>query len=427
MRRDERQDQEEATKFEIPEIDLIMVDLYPFEETVRSGADEKDIIEKIDIGGVSLIRAAAKNYKDTLIVAQKEDYQNLVQILRSGNGETQLEQRKEFASSAFNLTSHYDGLIFQYFDQGKNTSFKQSFKDKKTLRYGENPHQQGMFFGKLDEVFEQLHGKEISYNNLVDADAALNLVREFSEPTFAVIKHTNPCGLASRKTLKEAWTDALAGDPVSAFGGVIACNREMDEETAMEMDKLFFEILIVPGYSSKSLEILKSKKNRILLVDKGADLGKYQFKSILNGVIFQDKDLVTEEKGMLKNVTKEQASEEQIQEMIFASKISKHTKSNTIVLSKNKQLVGIGCGQTSRVDALEHAIHKAKSFNLPLSGAVMASDAFFPFPDCVEIAHKAGVAAILQPGGSVKDELSINYCNENGIPMVFSGIRHFKH
>jgi phosphoribosylaminoimidazolecarboxamide formyltransferase/IMP cyclohydrolase len=426
-RRSNEQDQKEVAEFAIPFLDLVVVDLYPFEETVKTTTDESKIIEKIDIGGVSLIRAAAKNFNDTLIVCDKADFLVVTEMITNQNGATTIEQRRQFATKAFHTTSHYDGLIFQYFDKETTTAFKASVAPAKTLRYGENPHQKGVYYGHLNELFKQVHGKELSYNNLLDIDAALSLISDFSEPTAAIIKHNNPCGVATRNTISQAYIDALAGDPTSAFGGVIATNQPIDEATALEIDKLFMEVLIAPGFVGKALEILQSKKNRILLVQNGKmPLGK-QFRSLLNGVVEQDKDTVLLTPENLKLVTQKAATEEQISDMIFADIIVKHTKSNTIVLAKNKQLVGIGCGQTSRIDALKGAVSKSKEYGFSLQGAVMASDAFFPFPDCVEIAGTEGIEAVIQPGGSIKDELSINYCNANQIAMYFTGIRHFKH
>ncbi len=426
-RRSNEQDQKEVAEFAIPFLDLVVVDLYPFEETVKTTTDESKIIEKIDIGGVSLIRAAAKNFNDTLIVCDKADFSVVTEMITNQNGATTIEQRRQFATKAFHTTSHYDGLIFQYFDKETTTAFKASVAPAKTLRYGENPHQKGVYYGHLNELFKQVHGKELSYNNLLDIDAALSLISDFSKPTAAIIKHNNPCGVATRNTISQAYIDALAGDPTSAFGGVIATNQPIDEATALEIDKLFMEVLITPGFVGKALEILQSKKNRILLVQNGKmPLGK-QFRSLLNGVVEQDKDTVLLTPENLKLVTQKAATEEQISDMMFADIIVKHTKSNTIVLAKNKQLVGIGCGQTSRIDALKGAISKSKEYGFSLQGAVMASDAFFPFPDCVEIAGTEGIEAVIQPGGSIKDELSINYCNANQIAMYFTGIRHFKH
>jgi phosphoribosylaminoimidazolecarboxamide formyltransferase/IMP cyclohydrolase len=425
-RRENPSDQQEVVQFDIPMLDLVMVDLYPFEETVKSTTDEAAIIEKIDIGGVSLIRAAAKNHKDTLIVAHKNDYDFLLQLLREKNGST-LNDRRELACRAFNVTSHYDTHIFRYFNGAGTESFKQSELSGTVLRYGENPHQQGVFYGNLNEVFEQQHGKELSYNNLVDVEAALTLCDEFAEPAVVIVKHTNPCGTAVRDTLFQAWTDALAGDPVSAFGGVIAVNRTVDEATAKAMDSLFFEVLIAPGFEPAALDVLRSKKNRVLLVQKATRFSNQQFRSLLNGVLAQDKDTFQEEASHLTCKTTAQPTAAQTDDLLFAVKVVKHAKSNTIVLAKNGQLVGIGCGHTSRIDALHHAIKKAAEFGFDLSGAVMASDAFFPFPDCVEVAHQASIAAVIQPGGSIKDQLSIDYCNAHGVAMVFTGIRHFKH
>jgi phosphoribosylaminoimidazolecarboxamide formyltransferase/IMP cyclohydrolase len=426
-RRSNEQDQKEVAEFQIPFLDLVIVDLYPFEETVKTTSEENKIIEKIDIGGVSLIRAAAKNFNDTLIVCDKGDFASLSQLLEEQKGTTSIEQRRKFATKAFHTTSHYDGLIFQYFDQENPTAFKSSVAPAQVLRYGENPHQKGVFYGHLNDLLEQKHGKELSYNNLLDIDAALNLVGDFAEPTVAIIKHNNPCGLASRNTILGAWTDALAGDPVSAFGGVIVTNRPVDEATAAEIDKIFMEVLIAPAYEGKALEILMSKKNRVLLVQKGELPQGKQFRSLLNGVVEQDKDRVVLKASDLKLVTTAAASAAQMEDLLFADKIVKHTKSNTIVFAKNKQLVGIGCGQTSRVDALKQAITKAEAFNFDLKGAVMSSDAFFPFPDCVELADNAGINAVIQPGGSIKDEASISYCNAHGMAMYFTGVRHFKH
>ena len=427
-RRGNLEDIQHLEEFGIPEIDLIIVDLYPFEETLRTTADEQLIIEKIDIGGISLIRAAAKNYKDTFIVASRDHYPDLLELLNQRNGATSLEERKHHAAVAFAITSHYDTAIFNYFNKDLNIpNLRQSYSKHQSLRYGENPHQQALFYGNLDEMFDKLHGKELSYNNLVDIDAAVNLIDEFDEPTFGILKHTNSCGLASRENLKDAWEAALAGDPVSAFGGIVITNQKIDTVTAGEINKLFVEVVIAPDYDQEGLGILQSKKNRIILKRKKVNLSKRQFKTLLNGIIEQDKDLKTEDAGDLKPVTDKKPSASQIEDLIFANKAVKHLKSNGIALVKNKQLIGIGTGQTSRVDALNQAIHKAKQFGFHLNGAVMASDAFFPFPDCVEIAHKAGISAVVQPGGSVKDQDSIDYCNKNDIAMVMTGSRHFKH
>ncbi|TZF82066.1 bifunctional phosphoribosylaminoimidazolecarboxamide formyltransferase/IMP cyclohydrolase [Pedobacter sp. BS3] len=427
-RRELAGDKEQTEQYEIPEIDLVIVDLYPFEETVKSGAGEADIIEKIDIGGISLIRAAAKNFNDVVIVASKDDYTTLLDILKENSGYTTLDQRRDFARKAFNISSHYDTAIFNYFNQDDALPvFKQSQQQVQPLRYGENPHQKGFFYGDLDNMFTKLNGKELSYNNLVDVDAAVALIDEFTEPTFAILKHTNACGVASRTNLLQAWTDALSCDPVSAFGGVIICNGEIDAATAAEINKLFFEVLIAPSYSQEALSILTEKKNRIILVRKDVELPKKQFKTLLNGVIEQDKDHTIEGPEQMSAVTNRKPDEQELADLYFANKIVKHTKSNTIVLVKGGQLLASGVGQTSRVDALKQAIIKAKEFGFSLHGSVMASDAFFPFPDCVEIAAGAGITAVLQPGGSIKDQLSIDKANEKGISMVMTGVRHFKH
>lgn len=427
-RRDNEQDQQQLVQFEIPEIDMVIVDLYPFEETVASTTDEQTIIEKIDIGGISLIRAAAKNFKDTLIVSNKSQYATIANLLAENKGATALETRKLFAKEAFAVSSHYDTLIYRYFAENKDENiFKQSYNDGEALRYGENPHQKGFYFGNLEEVFDILNGKALSYNNLVDIDAAVRLMTEFTEPTFAVLKHTNSCGVASRNSILEAWQAALAGDPVSAFGGVLIANRTIDEATALEIDKLFFEVLIAPEFDEKALDIFTKKKNRILLKQKLFSFPNIQYKSLLNGAIVQDFDTKIEVADELKSVTKLAPSSSEIEDLLFANKIAKHLKSNTIVLAKNKQLLGMGCGQTSRVDALQQAIHKAQSFGFDLKDSVMASDAFFPFPDCVEIANNVGIKTVIQPGGSIKDKLSIYYCDDNEMKMVTTGIRHFKH
>ena len=428
-RREQDSDIKEIEEYEIPEIDLVIVDLYPFEETVASGASEQDIIEKIDIGGISLIRAAAKNFKDVMIVPCKGMYEPLLNLLNEKNGMTSLGDRKCFASEAFNVSSHYDTAIFNYFSGGESPYFKADFQDSKTLRYGENPHQKGVFYGKLDELFDQLHGKELSYNNLLDVDAAVNLMGDFhnDKSVFAILKHNNACGLAIRDDLKTAYMDALAGDPVSAFGGILITNKKIDVATAEEIHKLFCEILIAPDFEQEALEILKGKKNRILLKQKETGLPEAQYRTILNGVLWQDKDIVCDKQADFETKTKKNPLEQELSDMEFANILVKHTKSNAIVLAKNNQLLASGTGQTSRVDALKQAIHKAKSFNFDLNGAVMASDAFFPFPDCVEIAKGEGITAVIQPGGSVKDQLSIDYCDEQEMAMVFTGNRHFKH
>jgi phosphoribosylaminoimidazolecarboxamide formyltransferase/IMP cyclohydrolase len=428
-RRNLVEDQAQIAQFNIPEIDLVIVDLYPFEATVASGASHQDIIEKIDIGGISLIRAAAKNYADVVIVPSQAQYASLLELLIAQNGATTLEQRETFSGDAFHVSSHYDTQIFHYFNKGHRSIFKESVQTAHVLRYGENPHQNGVFYGDLDAMFDKLHGKELSYNNLLDVDAAVNLMADFQqdEPTFAILKHNNACGLASRPTLKEAYAAALAGDPVSAFGGILIANKTIDLATAELVNDLFCEVIIAPGYNNDAFELLQSKKNRVILVQKQPTLPEKQFRTILNGVLVQDKDLITENATHLTPVTTKTATEKEIEDLLFANKLVKHTKSNTIVLAKNKQLLASGTGQTSRVDALSQAIHKAKSFNFDLNGAVMASDAFFPFPDCVEIAHIEGINTVIQPGGSIKDTLSIDYCNANNMAMVFTGNRHFKH
>ena len=428
-RRDNQQDQQQIEEYEIPEIDLVIVDLYPFEATVASGASHDDIIEKIDIGGISLIRAAAKNYKDVVILPSQSQYAEFLELLVAQNGATTIEQRISFSRDAFNVSSHYDTQIFKYFNQGEKEMFKESILHSQVLRYGENPHQKGIFHGDLDAIFDKLHGKELSYNNLLDVDAAVNLMTEFMDeaPTFAILKHNNPCGIAIRSTLKEAYLAALAGDPVSAFGGILIANKGMDLETAIAVNELFCEVVIAPSYHPEALELLKSKKNRIVLLQKSVALPKRQFRTILNGVLEQDKDLISEKAENLEARTKVHPTEQEINDLLFANKIVKHVKSNTIVLAKHNQLLACGTGQTSRVDALTQAIHKAKTFGFDLKGAVLSSDAFFPFPDCVEIADQAGITAVIQPGGSIKDELSIDYCNAHNMAMVFTGNRHFKH
>ena len=426
-RRDNEGDQVQMVNYEIPEIDLVIVDLYPFEATVASGASHEAIIEKIDIGGISLIRAAAKNHKDVVIVASKDQYAPLTDILRDKGAQTTLEERAWFAKEAFAVSSAYDSAIFNYFDGENGSMFRKAINHPKSLRYGENPHQKGYFYGDFEAMFDQIHGKEISYNNLLDINAAVDLIDEFEDTTFAILKHNNACGLASRDTLLEAWTDALAGDPVSAFGGVLITNRAIDKATAEEINKIFFEVIIAPDYDVNALEILTQKKNRIILVRKETEMPRQQYRSVLNGVLVQDRDLKTETPEDCKPVTNKVATSEEIEDMLFANKIVKNSKSNAIVLAKNKQLLASGVGQTSRVDALKHAIEKAHGFGFDLHGAVMASDAFFPFPDCVEIAHEAGVTAVIQPGGSVRDAESVEYCNNNDVAMVITGFRHFKH
>ena len=426
-RRDVEKDAEQLTEYQIPEIDLVIVDLYPFEATVAAGADEKNVIEKIDIGGISLIRAAAKNYKDVVILASQDQYMPFLELINQNGAETTLEERRWFAKEAFAVTSHYDSAIFNYFDGEDASAFRFTANGSKPLRYGENPHQKGYFFGEFNEMFEQLHGKEISYNNLLDIDAAVNLINDFEDITFAILKHNNACGLASRDELKNAWKDALAGDPVSAYGGVLITNAIVDKDTAEEINKLFFEVIIAPDYDLDALELLTQKKNRIILVLENTKVPQKQFRSVLNGVLVQERDTYQETGGELKTVTEKEPDEDEIDDLLFANKIVKHSKSNAIVLAKDKQLIASGVGQTSRVDALKQAIEKAKSFDFDLQGAVMASDAFFPFNDCVEIAAEAGITAIIQPGGSVRDTDSIEMANQKGVSMVTTGIRHFKH
>jgi phosphoribosylaminoimidazolecarboxamide formyltransferase/IMP cyclohydrolase len=427
-RRDNDSDKSEMQQYGIPEIDLVIVDLYPFEETVKAGKSEEEIIEKIDIGGISLIRAAAKNFKDTVIVSGREDYEALLTLLQTKNGVTDIEDRKKFAARAFMTSSHYDTLIFEYFNHGFQFQvFKKSELQGKVLRYGENPHQKGVFYGNLNELFDILNGKELSYNNLVDIDAAINLLAEFDEPTVAIIKHTNSCGLASRDTISEAYKAAFACDTVSAFGGIIAANRKIDAATANEMNSLFFEVLVAPAYDDDALSILKSKKNRIIICQKAKVSTAKTFKNLLNGVLEQDADTKAEGGAEFKVATAKAPTDLEIADLAFAVKAVKHLKSNGIALVKNRQLVGMGCGQTSRVDALQHAIKKAKEFGFDLHGSVMASDAFFPFPDCVDISSQAGITAISQPGGSIKDQDSIDAANKNNQAMVFTGVRHFRH
>ncbi|MBK8352665.1 MAG: bifunctional phosphoribosylaminoimidazolecarboxamide formyltransferase/IMP cyclohydrolase [Saprospirales bacterium] len=433
-RRENAEDIAQLKQYEIPELDLVVVDLYPFEETVKNqnslfdGEITSEVIEKIDIGGISLIRAAAKNFSDTVIVSQKNQYAELAKFLEENNGQTSLAFRQNYAKQAFAVSSHYDTLINRYFaSQDPYETFKESYLNGEALRYGENPHQKGFFYGDINEVFDILNGKQLSYNNLVDIDAAVHLMSEFSTPTFAILKHTNACGVASRSNLVDAWLAAYAADTVSAFGGVLIANASIDAATATEIDKLFFEVLIAPNFEEEALQILMKKKNRILLKQKLFDFPAKQFKSLLNGVIVQDFDKKIEQENELKCVTNITPTEAQIKDLLFANKLAKHLKSNTIVLAKDQQLLAMGCGQTSRVDALQQAIHKAKVFGFSLENAVMASDAFFPFPDCVEIADKAGIKAVIQPGGSIKDQDSIDYCNMHNLSMVTTSVRHFKH
>ena len=427
-RQDNESDVQQMIEFDIPQIDLVIVDLYPFEKTVASGASEANIIEKIDIGGISLIRAAAKNFQDTIIVSSVDQYSLFLDLITTQNGATTLENRKLLATKAFHVSSHYDAAIFNYFNTDE-TIYKESIANGQVLRYGENPHQKGFFFGDFDAMFKKIHGKELSYNNLLDVDAAVNLIAEFKSdgPTFAILKHNNACGLATRTTVNEAYLAALACDPTSAFGGVLISNTKIDFDTALEINKLFCEVVIAPEYDTKALTILQEKKNRIILVQNEVALPQKQVRTCLNGILVQERNNLTDNKQDLKTVTVTEPSAQEIQDLIFASKICKNTKSNTIVFAKNGTLIASGTGQTSRVDALQQAIEKAKNFHFDLQGAVMASDAFFPFPDCVELAKEAGITAVIQPGGSIKDELSINYCNENKVAMVFTGTRHFKH
>ncbi|MGJ8745571.1 bifunctional phosphoribosylaminoimidazolecarboxamide formyltransferase/IMP cyclohydrolase [Polaribacter sp.] len=427
-RQDNESDVAELAEYNIPQIDLVIVDLYPFEKTVASGAAEQDIVEKIDIGGISLIRAAAKNFKDTVILSSMDQYEGFLNTLSEGNGETTISERKKLAAKAFNISSHYDTAIFNYFNEDEIV-YKASEQNANVLRYGENPHQKGYFFGDLEAMFDKLHGKELSYNNLLDVDAAVNLIQEFKgeAPTFAILKHNNACGFAQRETIKQAYVDALAGDPVSAFGGVLIANTEIDKETAEKIHTLFCEVVIAPSFSDEALTILKGKKNRIILIQKDVALPTTTVRTCLNGSLVQDKDSITDQLSDLKYVTNNKPTQNELDDLLFASKLCKNTKSNTIILVKNKQLLAGGTGQTSRVDALNQAIEKANSFKFDLNGSVMASDAFFPFPDCVEIADNAGIKSVIQPGGSIKDQLSIDYCNNNNISMVMTGTRHFKH
>jgi phosphoribosylaminoimidazolecarboxamide formyltransferase / IMP cyclohydrolase len=434
-------------KFDIPEIDLVIVDLYPFEETVAKTKNEEDIIEKIDIGGISLIRAAAKNFKDVVVIPSREDYAFFLELLKERNGYTKLDERRYFAQKAFNVSSHYDTAIFNWFSQQETEKmpdfiaeaplsmpteksvFKHSINQSEPLRYGENPHQAAVFYGDLSQLFETLNGKALSYNNLVDVDAAVRLMREFrtDAPTFAILKHTNACGVATKKTLLESWKAALASDPMSAFGGILICNKKVDTATAEEINKLFYEVLIAPDFAPDALDLLRGKKQRILLKIKDFYQNTKSFKSLLNGVIQQDADMRTEVAADLKFVTAKRPTESEIADLLYANICVKHLKSNGIAIVKNRQLLTMGCGQTSRVDALKHALEKAEFFGFDVRGASMASEAFFPFPDCVEIAQKAGITAVIQPGGSVKDQDSIDYCNTNGVAMVMTGIRHFLH
>ena len=427
-RRENKEDLEQLSKYNIPQIDLVIVDLYPFEETLKSTDVHEEIIEKIDIGGISLIRAAAKNYNDVLIISGRDQYPEILSLLKEKQGYTSIADRRLFAAKAFQTSSHYDTAIFRYFNiEASIPAFRESINMSYPLRYGENPHQKGVYYGDIDLIFTKLHGKEISYNNLLDLDAALNLIDEFSMPTYVIIKHNNACGVASRINPVDAWNDALACDPVSAYGGVIVTNTPVDAVAAAAIDKIFFEIIIAPEFSEYALEILKQKKNRIILLRKESEKRNYGFRSLINGVLWQEKDMSTESAEQMKTVTKRSPSPTELEDLVFANIIVKHSKSNAIVIARNNQLCASGIGQTSRVDALKQAIEKAKSFGFDLKGSVMASDAFFPFADSVEIAHTAGISAIVQPGGSVRDQESIDYCSSNGMAMVFTGIRHFKH
>ena len=467
-RRELQSDIAQLEEFKIPTIDLVIVDLYPFEETIEKTSEEKEIIEKIDIGGISLIRAGAKNFNDVVIVPSKNEYAFLLNILENKNGISSLADRKHLATKAFGVSSKYDAAIHAYFSktipshrivnkqEGLRPDMNGSSTKIKQLRYGENPHQKGTFYGDFEKMFSQLNGKELSYNNLLDIDAAVNLIDEFSPPlpiaivpskregthtnknsppsgelegacTFAILKHNNACGLASRQNLTEAWKDALSGDPVSAFGGILITNSKLDFVTAQEIHKLFFEVIIAPDYDLTALDLLKQKANRIILQQKHAILPTKLVRTTLNGYLEQDRDAKTETAADMNPVTKIVPTKEQLNDLVFANKIVKHTKSNTIVLAKNNQLIASGVGQTSRVDALKQAIVKAKAFGFDLKGSVMASDAFFPFADCVQIAYEAGIACVVQPGGSVKDKDSIEFCNNHNLPMVFTGNRHFKH
>jgi phosphoribosylaminoimidazolecarboxamide formyltransferase/IMP cyclohydrolase len=423
-RRELEQDIAEMQQYKIPEIDLVIVDLYPFEETVKSTSEEQLIIEKIDIGGPSMIRAAAKNHKDLTVIAAKDDYAALETLLKTQEGTTTLEQRRAFAAKAFYVVMNYDIAINNYF----NGTIVPPFQGKQVLRYGENPHQQGVFYGNLEELFDKLHGKELSYNNLVDVDAAAQLIAEFgdnADPVFGIIKHTNVCGIAQKSTLAEAWDAALAGDPESAFGGVLVTNKAIDKATAEKINELFFEILLAPGFSNEALEILQTKKNRILLAQKQALITRTVFKNVLGGILSQDAD-----EGNYADWKEEGAqpsTEAQKEDLFFANLVCKHLKSNAIALVKNKQLLGKGCGQTSRVDALRHSLEKARSFGFDLKDAVLASDAFFPFDDCVKMAHEAGITAVIQPGGSIRDKDTVAYCQQNGMALVITGMRHFRH
>ena len=428
-RRENEADKKQVKAYDIPSIDLVIVDLYPFEQTVAAGGSEEEIIEKIDIGGISLIRGAAKNHKNVLIVSSREQYKPLYDLLKEKQGETDEEDRRWFAKEAFKVSSGYDSAIFRYFDENANSALRVSHDEGKQLRYGENPHQKGIFYGDFNKIFDQIHGKEISYNNLLDIDAAISLIADFDETALAILKHNNACGMACRPTVKEAWEAALAADPVSAFGGIVVTNRTVDKAAAEAINSIFFEVIIAPSYDKEALDILSQKKNRIILVLKSAGkaLQPMQYRSVLNGMLVQDRNVSIQHATDLQVVTDKAPTASETEDLLFANILVKHTKSNAIVLAKNKQLIASGTGQTSRVDALNQAIEKAGNFKFELQGAVMASDAFFPFADCVEIAHEAGITAVIQPGGSIRDADSVDYCNQNGVSMVTTGVRHFKH
>ena len=428
-RRENEADKKQVKAYDIPSIDLVIVDLYPFEQTVAAGGSEEEIIEKIDIGGISLIRGAAKNHKNVLIVSSREQYKPLYDLLKEKQGETDEEDRRWFAKEAFKVSSGYDSAIFRYFDENANSALRVSHDEGKQLRYGENPHQKGIFYGDFNKIFDQIHGKEISYNNLLDIDAAISLIADFDETALAILKHNNACGMACRPTVKEAWEAALAADPVSAFGGIVVTNRTVDKAAAEAINSIFFEVIIAPSYDKEALDILSQKKNRIILVLKSAEkaLQPMLYRSVLNGMLVQDRNVSIQHATDLQVVTDKAPTASETEDLLFANILVKHTKSNAIVLAKNKQLIASGTGQTSRVDALNQAIEKAGNFKFDLQGAVMASDAFFPFADCVEIAHEAGITAVIQPGGSIRDADSVDYCNQNGVSMVTTGVRHFKH
>ena len=420
-------DKADMQTHDIQPVDLVIVDLYPFETMVAAGASHDEIIEHIDIGGISLIRAAAKNYQHVLVVPSASHYAQALEMLTTHQGASTLADRRQMATAAMHITSHYDTQIFQYLNEGTHQYFKESIEDAHPLRYGENPHQQAVFYGDPDALFEQLNGKALSYNNLLDVDAAMGLMKEFVSPAFVIVKHTNACGVAVREHIGDAWKDALAGDPVSAFGGILIANRPVDLALAQAIKEIFFEVLIAPAFDEEALTLLSSRKNRLILKSKPSILPDYRYRSVLNGVLWQSQDHKSATPGQWRQVTRTAVKEDQANDLVMANAVVKHLKSNAIALVKNQQLIGMGAGQTSRVDALKHAINKAREFNHDLQGAVMASDAFFPFPDCVEIAHKEGIAAVIQPGGSKRDQDSIDYCNAAGMAMVFTGNRHFRH